>query len=77
MLFHNLLIILYNLFFLVGFLACFFAIAAVKPVKVSTGNIPLIIEITVAIYKYTILITIARAGALCANSLSNISAYNI
>jgi len=69
------LIILFNLVCLVGFLASFFIIAAIKPVKVSMSNCPLIIEITVAIYKYTILITLASAGMVCAISLLKISAY--
>ena len=73
--FSNILIILFNLVCLVGFLASFFIIAAIKPVKVSMSNCPLIIEITVAIYKYTILITLASAGMVCAISLLKISAY--
>lgn len=75
MLFHNLLMLLASSICIVGLLACFFIIAAVKPAKVSAANFPFILEITVAIYKYTILIKIASAAMACSVSLSNILAY--
>lgn len=59
---------------LLGILACFFLIARVKPEKVSTVHIPRIIEITVAIYKYTILVALVSAVMVSA-ALFNISGY--
>jgi len=63
------------LFFLAGYPACLFITAAAKRVKASAIYLPLIIEITVTIYKFTLLVAIAGAGLVCALSPSGASAY--
>lgn len=74
MLLYILFVILSYSVSLLGILACFFLIAGVKPVKLSAVHIPRIIEITVVIYKYTMLVTLVSAFTV-SDALFNISGY--
>lgn len=75
MVFYDLLIVLFSFICLPVLLAGLFNIAAEKPVRFSAGGFFCAYEITVAIYKYTILISLISASMLFSSLSPNVSAY--